>query len=55
MKNLAKTATLAVRSSIKAGGLSTINHNRRGLAVRAAIKAGGLSTINHNRRGLAVR
>jgi len=43
---------LTIKTSIKAGGLSTANHNR-GLAVRSAVKAGGLSS-NHN-RGLAVR
>ena len=50
--NTTKTG-LTIKTSIKAGGLGTANHNR-GLSVRSAIKAGGLGTANHN-RGLAVR
>jgi len=45
---------LTIKTSIKAGGLSTINHNR-GLAVRSAVKAGGLSFSNHNRGLSSIR
>jgi hypothetical protein len=40
---------LSIRSSVRAGGLSS-NHNRAasGLKVTTAVKAGGLSS-NHNR------
>jgi hypothetical protein len=48
MKTATKTG-LNIKSSIKAGGLSTVNHNRTGLRVRSSVKAGGLSTVNHNR------
>ena len=44
----------ASRSAVKAGGLSTVNHNRGALKVRSAVKAGGLSTVNHNRGALAL-
>ena len=44
-----KKSGLAIKTSIKAGGLSSLNHSR-GLAVRSAVKAGGLSSVNHNRR-----
>jgi hypothetical protein len=43
--------SLSVKTSIKAGGLGTINHNRA-LKVKSTIKAGGLGTINHNRAAL---
>src|SRR5258708_18082077 len=44
---------LTIKTSIKAGGLATANHNR-GLSVRSAVKAGSIAAINHN-RGLSVR
>ncbi|MDB4981964.1 MAG: hypothetical protein JWM82_2716 [Myxococcales bacterium] len=46
--NTTTTAGLKVTTTIKAGGLNALNHNR-GLAVRTAVKAGGLSVSNHNR------
>jgi hypothetical protein len=59
MTTSTKTSTmktgLSIKTSIKAGGLTTINHSRAGLAVRSAVKAGGLTTINHNRALLSVR
>ena len=48
MKTIAKKTTLAIKTSIKAGGLGTSNHNR-GLKVRAGVKAGGLTVQNHSR------
>src|SRR5579863_5819316 len=39
--------SLTIKTSVKAGGLATANHNR-GLSVRSAVKAGGLATANHN-------
>ena len=53
-KTTKTTTGLAIKTSIKAGGLSTVNHNR-GLKVSSAIKAGGLSTVNHNRGLLGSR
>ena len=52
MKTNAIKTSLTVKTNLKAGGLSTHNHNR-GLKVSSAVKAGGL-TSNHN-RGLKVR
>jgi hypothetical protein len=46
---------LSVKTGVKAGGLSTSNHNGSGLKVRTGVKAGGLSTSNHNGSGLKVR
>lgn len=34
-----------IKTSVKAGGLPTINHNK---SIKTAVKAGGLPTINHN-------
>ena len=45
---------LKIRGSVKAGGLSSVNHSRGGLKVRGAVKAGGLLGVNHNRRALIV-
>ena len=42
-----------LRTSVKAGGLPTVNHNQ-GLKVRSSVKAGGLNVVNHN-QGLKVR
>jgi hypothetical protein len=47
--NTRSTRSLKVRASIKAGGFSSINHNRAAIRVKTAIKAGGFSCINHNR------
>jgi hypothetical protein len=47
--NSMKKSGLAIKTTIKAGGLATANHNRAGIKIRAAIKAGGLATANHNR------
>ena len=55
IKTTKTTTGLAIKTSIKAGGLSTVNHNRAGLKVRSAVKAGGLSTVNHNRGLLGSR
>jgi hypothetical protein len=55
MTTTTKTTGLKVKTTIKAGGLPGINHNRSGLKVRSAVKAGGLPGINHNRSGLKVR
>lgn len=41
------TKALSIKTNIKAGGLSSSNHNR--LAVRSNVKAGGLASSNHNR------
>ena len=54
MKSVAKSG-LKVRSMVKAGGMTTVNHNHAGLKVRSAVKAGGMTTVNHNRAGLRVR
>jgi hypothetical protein len=48
MTTSTKKTGLAIKTSIKAGGLGTPNHNRAGLKVRSAVKAGGISG-NHNR------
>lgn len=48
-----KTASLNVKTSLKAGGLGTGNHNRNLLTVRTSLKAGGLGTGNHNRKLVA--
>jgi hypothetical protein len=47
MKTTTKTTALSIKTSIKAGGLAIMNHNR--LAVRSSIKAGGLAIMNHSR------
>ena len=41
---------MKVKSSVKAGGLDTTNHNQtvKGLRVKSRVKAGGLDTFNHN-------
>ena len=41
---------MKVKSSVKAGGLNTQNHNQsvKGLRVKSSVKAGGLNTYNHN-------
>ncbi|MDB4982193.1 MAG: hypothetical protein JWM82_2945 [Myxococcales bacterium] len=39
---------LKVTTGVKAGGLSTVNHNGA-LKVATGVKAGGLSGLNHNR------
>jgi hypothetical protein len=44
-----KQTGIKVSTSVKAGGLQGINHNRAGLKVRTGVKAGGLQGINHNR------
>ena len=57
MKTISDKTTksgLSVRTSIKAGGLRTINHNRTALKVRTGVKAGGLRTSNHNRSALGI-
>jgi hypothetical protein len=46
-QNSSKLFGLRVKSSIKAGGLSSVNHNG-GLKVKSSVKAGGLSSVNHN-------
>jgi len=50
--NQGETA-MTIKTNVKAGGLSTFNHNET-LTVRSAVKAGGLSSYNHN-EALAVR
>jgi hypothetical protein len=49
-----KKIALAVKTNVKAGGLS-LNHNRRtvkaGLAVKSAVKA-GVGGLNHNRAAI---
>jgi hypothetical protein len=52
MKTSTKNTGLAIKTSIKAGGLSS-NHNRS-LKVRSSVKAGGLSS-NHNRAVATIR
>ncbi len=50
MKNYSGKTTkggLSVQTAIKAGGVSGVNHNRRGLKVCDGVKAGGLA-FNHN-------
>ena len=41
---------MKVKSSVKAGGLNTLNHNQtvKGLRVKSSVRAGGLNTYNHN-------
>ena len=48
MKTTSKSG-LKVKSAVKAGGISLLNHNRSGLKIKSAVKAGGLASINHNR------
>jgi hypothetical protein len=55
MKTSTKKTGLAIKTSIKAAGLGTVNHNRAGLKVRSAVKAAGLGTVNHNRTLSSVR
>ena len=38
---------MTIKTNVKAGGLTTYNHNET-LAVRSDVKAGGLSSFNHN-------
>ena len=45
---------LRIKTALKAGGLSVVNHSRRALKVRAGVKAGGLAQLNHSRRTLGV-
>jgi hypothetical protein len=42
---------LKIRSTLKGGGLSSVNHSRasQGLKIRSTLKGGGLSSVNHNR------
>ena len=37
---------MKIKTSVKAGGLKTINHNAT--KVKTSVKGGGLKTINHN-------
>lgn len=53
MKTISNSG-LSVKTAIKAGGLTSLNHNRAGLKVTSAVKAGGLASMNHNRAGLKV-
>jgi hypothetical protein len=46
MNSTTKKTGLSIKTSVKAGGLSS-NHSRS-LAVRSSVKAGGLSS-NHSR------
>jgi hypothetical protein len=40
---------MKIKSSVKAGGLTALNHNQtRGLRIKSGVKAGGLSGMNHN-------
>jgi len=55
MKTSSKYAGLKVKTSIKAGGIGPVNHNRNGLKVKSAIRAGGIGPVNHNRKGLKVK
>jgi hypothetical protein len=55
MNTIKTNRGLKVKTSVKAGGLTMINHNRSGLKVRGGVKAGGLSGTNHNRGGVKVR
>jgi len=54
MTTSTKKTGLAIKTSIKAGGLS-LNHNRSALKVRSSVKAGGLGTSNHSRAVVSVR
>jgi hypothetical protein len=47
--NTKNTTGLKVKTTVKSGGLSTMNHNRAGLKVKTTVRSGGLSTMNHNR------
>ena len=40
---------MKTRTSIKAGGLTAVNHNE-GIRVHSNVKAGGIKTINHNEK-----
>ncbi|HEX3905890.1 MAG TPA: hypothetical protein VH853_23920 [Polyangia bacterium] len=54
MKTIQTNRGLKVKTSVKAGGLKTVNHNRAGLKVKTSVKAGGLKTVNHTRSALAL-
>jgi hypothetical protein len=54
MKSIQTNRGLKVKTSVKASGLKTINHNRRGLKVKTTVKASGLKTTNHSRGALRV-
>jgi hypothetical protein len=54
MKTSTKNKGLAIKTSIKAGGLA-MNHNRSALKVRSSVKAGGIWVGNHNRALAVVR
>ncbi len=45
MNTTTKTTALKINTGVKAGGLSTANHN---LTAKTGVKAGGLSSANHN-------
>jgi hypothetical protein len=58
MKTSTKKASLAkntskggikIRTTVKAGGLSSANHSKSGIKIRTSVKAGGLSSANHSR------
>ena len=55
MSTTTKTTGLSIKTSIKAGGIGPVNHNRNGLKVKSAIRAGGIGPVNHNRKGLKVK
>jgi hypothetical protein len=54
MKSIQTKSALTVKTNVKAGGLSTVNHTRGALKVRSAVKAGGLNSVNHNAAILAL-
>jgi len=44
---------IKVKGSIKAGGLTSVNHNRTAIKVRSGLRAAGISS-NHNARLFAL-
>jgi hypothetical protein len=48
MTTSTKTTGLAIKTSVKAGGLTAGNHSRV-LKVRSNVKAGGVNQANHSR------
>jgi hypothetical protein len=41
---------LRVKTAVKVGSISRLNHNRGLLRVKTALKVGSICRLNHNRR-----
>jgi hypothetical protein len=52
MKNSIKTSGIRIKSTVKAGGFGSQNHNlspkTSGIRVKSTVKAGGFGSQNHN-------